>query len=115
MKSIATVNFKGGVGKTTVSWILAKYAAEKKDKKVLVVDTDAQMSLTLAVQLEESGLLVRDFEEWYDTTHKDKGKTLLNGLEKYDSYARGTDKTEFMGQYGRNDNIRHWRTHVKKI
>ena len=92
MKSIATVNFKGGVGKTTVSWILAKYTAEKKDKKVLVVDTDAQMSLTLAVQLEESGLLVRDFEEWYDTTHKDKGKTLLNGLEKYDSYARGTDK-----------------------
>lgn len=92
MKSIATVNFKGGVGKTTVSWILAKYVAEKKNKRVLVVETDAQMSLTLAVQLQESGLLVRDFEDWYDNTHKATGRTLLNGLEKYDAYAGGRDK-----------------------
>ncbi|MCS7180413.1 MAG: AAA family ATPase, partial [bacterium] len=28
MKSIATVNFKGGVGKTTITWLLAKYVAE---------------------------------------------------------------------------------------
>lgn len=34
MKSIATVNFKGGVGKTTITWLLAKYAAEKKGKRV---------------------------------------------------------------------------------
>jgi chromosome partitioning protein len=68
MKSLATVNFKGGVGKTTVSWILAKYAAEKMNKKVLVVDTDAQMSLTLAVQLQESGLLIKEFENWYPHT-----------------------------------------------
>ncbi len=53
MKSIATVNFKGGVGKTTITWLLAKYVAEKMGKKVLVVDTDAQMSLTLAVQLQK--------------------------------------------------------------
>lgn len=52
MKAIATVNFKGGVGKTTITWLLAKYAAGR-GKRVLVVDTDAQMSLTLAVQLQE--------------------------------------------------------------
>jgi cellulose biosynthesis protein BcsQ len=92
MKSIATVNFKGGVGKTTVSWILAKYAAEKKNKKVLVIDTDAQMSLTLAVQLQESGSLVSDFETWYESTHKGTGKTLLAALEKYDTYAAGKEK-----------------------
>jgi chromosome partitioning protein len=92
MKSIATVNFKGGVGKTTVSWILAKYAAEKRNKKVLVMDTDAQMSLTLAVQLQESGSLVSDFETWYESTHKRTGKTLLTALEKYDTYASGREK-----------------------
>jgi hypothetical protein len=62
MKGIATVNFKGGVGKTTISWILAKYAAEKRDKKVLVIDTDAQMSLTLAVSLQESGAISENLE-----------------------------------------------------
>ena len=56
MKGVATVNFKGGVGTTTVTWLLAKYAAEK-GKKVLVVDIDAQMSLTLSVQLQESGAM----------------------------------------------------------
>ncbi|GEM_PF-5404150 len=30
MKSIATINFKGGVGKMTITWLLAKYAAEEK-------------------------------------------------------------------------------------
>ena len=51
MKAIATINFKGGVGKTTVTWLLAKYLAEEVGKKVLIVDTDAQMSLTLAVRI----------------------------------------------------------------
>lgn len=88
MKAIATVNFKGGVGKTTLTWLLAKYAAERKGKKVLVFDTDAQMSLTLAVQLQESGLLVREFENWYEN-HKRSNKTILNALEAYDSMRRG--------------------------
>ena len=42
MKAIATVNFKGGVGKTTITRLLAKYASEKMNKKILVMDTDAQ-------------------------------------------------------------------------
>ncbi|MGC8719219.1 MAG: ParA family protein [Thermodesulforhabdaceae bacterium] len=83
MKGIATVNFKGGVGKTTITWLLAKYAAEKKGKRVLVVDTDAQMSLTLAVQLQESGDMYGEFENWYENHHLGKKKTILNALERY--------------------------------
>jgi len=83
VKGIATVNFKGGVGKTTVTWLLAQYAA-KKGKNVLVVDTDAQMSLTLAVQLQESGTMYEDFEKWYENQHRKKNKTILDALEKYD-------------------------------
>jgi chromosome partitioning protein len=89
MKSIATINFKGGVGKTTVTWLLAKYVAEKRKKKVLVVDTDAQMSLTLAIQLQETGAMIGDFEKWYDTQHIKNQKTLLSALEKYDSLKSG--------------------------
>lgn len=89
MKGVATVNFKGGVGKTTITWLLAKYGAECKGRKVLVVDTDAQMSLTLAVQLQESGILYSEFETWYDTKHRERSKTILNALEAYDTMRGG--------------------------
>lgn len=89
MKSIATVNFKGGVGKTTVTWLLAKYAADIAKKKVLVVDTDAQMSLTLAVQLQESGKMEESFGRWYEQQHRGRDKTILNALEKYDKSQGG--------------------------
>ena len=89
MKSIATINFKGGVGKTTVTWLLAKYAAAKDGKKVLVVDTDAQMSLTLAIQLQESGTMIGNFEKWYEEKHIKNNKTLLNALEAYDTLKGG--------------------------
>lgn len=88
MKGIATVNFKGGVGKTTVTWLLAKYAAEQ-GKKVLVVDTDAPMSLTLAVQLQKSGAMYGECENWYENQHRRKNKTILNALEKYDKIEGG--------------------------
>lgn len=89
MKSIATVNFKGGVGKTTITWLLAKYAAEKRGKKVLVVDTDAQMSLTLAVQLQENGAMYGAFENWYENQHLKNSKTILDALEKYERMKGG--------------------------
>lgn len=88
MKGIATVNFKGGVGKTTITWLLAKYAAEERKKRILVIDTDAQMSLTLAVQLQESGELNGDFDRWYKV-HVDRKKTILDALEKYDTMKGG--------------------------
>lgn len=95
MKGIATINFKGGVGKTTITWLLAKYVAEMRSKKILVVDTDAQMSLTLAVQLQESGAMYGDFERWYEGNHKSRKKTLLNALERYDNFAHGRGHFDF--------------------
>lgn len=89
MKSIATINFKGGVGKTTITWLMAKYMADFMGKKVLVVDTDAQMSLTLAVEMQDSGDLPKEFNDWYEYQHKAKGKTLLDALDKYDNQNKG--------------------------
>lgn len=83
MKSIATINFKGGVGKTTITWLLAKYGAECKGKKVLVVDVDAQMSLTMAVQLQENGKFDEKFENWYEGKHKPKDKTIFYALDAF--------------------------------
>jgi len=88
MKVVSTINFKGGVGKTTVTWLLAKRVAEH-GKKVLVVDADAQMSLTLAVSLDiEKGSFVSKFGSWYES-HKQRGKTLLNAIYRYHDYASG--------------------------
>jgi len=90
MKVISTINFKGGVGKTTVTWLLAKHAAEQDGKKVLVVDADAQMSLTLAVGLdEENGSYVPRFGEWYRKKHKQRGRTLLDAIYRYYEHASG--------------------------
>ena len=54
MKTIATINFKGGVGKTTVTWALGYIAALPKTHRVLLFDMDAQMSLTQAIALNAS-------------------------------------------------------------
>lgn len=83
MKLISTLNFKGGVGKTTVTWLLARYLVERVGKNVLVVDTDPQMSLTTAVELlEEQGVWDVRFENWYRQA-KARGATLYQLLLEY--------------------------------
>ena len=52
-KTIATINFKGGVGKTTVTWCLGDVVSSFADTNVLIFDLDAQMSLTQAIALNE--------------------------------------------------------------
>ncbi len=47
MKSVAIINFKGGVGKTTVSYHLAAFLA--RDHRVLLIDVDHQSSLSIVV------------------------------------------------------------------
>lgn len=83
MKSIATINFKGGAGKTTVTWLLAKYLVEKLGKKTLIVDIDAQMCLTLAVQLDENkGKLNKDFDIW--SHQNDNQRSLTKVIETFE-------------------------------
>src|SRR5437016_2771110 len=47
MKRVSVINFKGGVGKTTLSFHLAAYLA--REHKVLLVDVDHQSSLSIVV------------------------------------------------------------------
>ena len=90
MRAIATINFKGGVGKTTLTWLLARHAAEKDGKEVLVIDADAQMSLTLALGIDEvKGQFVAGFGDWYENQHKKRSKTLLDAVDRYERYASG--------------------------
>jgi len=47
--SMAIINYKGGVGKTTLSCLLGYYLAQETKKKVLLLDIDPQCSLSLAL------------------------------------------------------------------
>lgn len=49
-KRISIINFKGGVGKTTLAFHLATGLARAFDKKVLLVDIDHQSSLSVLCQ-----------------------------------------------------------------
>lgn len=56
---IATVNMKGGVGKTTLTVNLATCLAKNHRKRVLVVDLDSQISATLSLMLPQEFAKVR--------------------------------------------------------
>jgi chromosome partitioning protein len=48
MKKVSIINFKGGVGKTTLAFHLAAYLA-RKPNNVLLIDVDHQSSLSIVV------------------------------------------------------------------
>ncbi len=59
MKSIAIINQKGGVGKTTTALALAA-GLSRKGKRALQVDLDAQANITQTLGADDSGLTVLD-------------------------------------------------------
>jgi chromosome partitioning protein len=91
-KIIATINFKGGVGKTTLTWCLGKIAAgnlEAVGRSLLLFDLDAQMSLTQAISLEEDGALGGRFSRWFfERKAPDLFDAILN-------YARNGSSEQF--------------------
>lgn len=69
MDIVAVINYKGGVGKTTVTSNLAAELAFR-GKKVLVVDTDAQASLTFSFitpdQWDTEYKETKTIKSWFD-------------------------------------------------
>ena len=88
---IATINFKGGVGKTTVTWCLADTLATYSNAKVLMFDPDAQMSLTQAVGLnEDNGTLYPAFGKWYEKSVESR-RTIFDAIDQYTKPASHFD------------------------
>jgi cellulose biosynthesis protein BcsQ len=85
--TVATINFKGGVGKTTVTWCLANTAISGQGEPALLVDLDAQMSLTQAVALKEDGTLT-PFGDWLEQSIQKK-RTLFDAVESYTGPSEG--------------------------
>ena len=91
-KTIATINFKGGVGKTTITWCLGDILSSFSDKRVLMFDLDAQMSLTQAITLNETtGHLDDNFSKWHEKARQNK-KTIFDAL---DAFARPQQHFDF--------------------
>lgn len=89
-KTIATINFKGGVGKTTVTWCLGDLISTYGNSNVILFDLDAQMSLTQAITLNEDGSLYRKFSDWSERSEK-RGKTIFKAIEVYTGGKSGFD------------------------
>ena len=82
--TVSMINMKGGVGKTTLSFNLAWYAAWKKKHRVLAVDLDPQSNLSqyfmgaekYVQHLADDGRTVVDiFEQFSAPTAKHPGPT----------------------------------------
>lgn len=81
-KTIATINFKGGVGKTTITWCLGDLLSTFGKSNVILFDLDAQMSLTQAITLNEDGDLGAKYKQWSEKSEK-KNKTIFNAIDEY--------------------------------
>ena len=82
MKTVATINFKGGVGKTTVTWCLGDILSTFCDSRVLLLDLDAQMSLTQAIALDADGGSSGKFDRWYRRSI-DNRRTIFSVLNRH--------------------------------
>ena len=82
MKTVATINFKGGVGKTTVTWCLGDVLSNVGRSNVLIFDLDAQMSLTQAIALDADGASWGKFDKWY-TASKENNRTIFSILRRH--------------------------------
>lgn len=57
---VSVINMKGGVGKSTITAMLARHAALRENLKVLVVDLDPQANLSQAFMLERYNQFLDD-------------------------------------------------------
>ena len=90
MKVVSVINYKGGVGKTTLVSNLAAYAASQ-GKRVLMIDLDPQMSLTLS--------FITDIAYWRNNYAKSKTirnffSAVLDGKTQPDLLTIAIDVTD---------------------
>lgn len=88
-RTIAIINFKGGVGKTTTTWCLGNVViSANSNLSVLMFDLDAQMSLTQAIALDEStGRLHEQFWRWHEKAFRHH-HTIFHALDKFNQSGR---------------------------
>jgi cellulose biosynthesis protein BcsQ len=89
--SICIANYKGGVGKTTLTTLLGYYLANK-GKKVLLFDIDPQCSLSLAAGVDPAKVDKTDFTIYHLVTPNKWSKISKVKFEQYiddvpDNYA----------------------------
>lgn len=73
-KVVSMINWKGGVGKTTLTLHLAAGLASRHSKRVLLIDLDAQCNLSF---------LAIGASSYIDHTYKKNGPTLKNIFDAY--------------------------------
>ena len=79
-KTIATINFKGGVGKTTMTWCLGDYISTYQNDNTIIFDLDAQMSLTQAITLNEDSSIYNQYSTWSERSYiHDDGLCKMGG------------------------------------
>jgi len=80
-KTIAVINMKGGVGKTTLAWNLALHLFSSHKQKVLLIDLDPQANATLL------GLSEEEFEN-HRKTKKTVADLFINCYKKYGPFPK---------------------------
>lgn len=78
MKTIATINFKGGIGKTTVTWCLGDVLSKHSNANVLLFDLDAQGSLTQSIAVQDDGGLKQNFDSF-----RNADNTIYHAVNKF--------------------------------
>lgn len=80
--TVSFINFKGGVGKTTLCVEIAAALAHKFNEKVLIVDLDPQTNATLSL------MSIRDWQ-----SHSNENGTLRDFFDAcYENHLYGLDK-----------------------
>jgi chromosome partitioning protein len=83
VKVVSVINYKGGVGKTTLTANIGAGVAAR-GRKVLLIDLDPQASLTFSffsqVEWRESLANTRTIKQWYDSSGRGRTATHLADL-----------------------------------